>query len=62
MINALHEIMISSSSKRGLDFGLGRGFSGIQALKHTSGLEAAIGGPGRKKRTGPSAVPMKEYF
>jgi len=49
-------------SKRGVDFGLARGFSGSQALKHALGLEAAryAGGPGRKKRTGPSAGPMEE--
>jgi len=47
-------------SKRGVDFGLARGFSGSQALKHALGLEAAryAGGPGRKKRTGPSAGPI----
>ena len=51
-----------SSSKRGVDFGLARGFSGSQALKHALGLEAAryAGGPGRKKRTDPSAGPMEE--
>jgi len=49
-------------SKRGVDFGLARGFSGSQALKHALGLEAAryAGGPGRKKRTNPSAGPMEE--
>merc|ERR1712018_515992 len=49
-------------SKRGVDFGLARGFSGSQALKHALGLEAAryAGGPGRKKRTDPSAGPMEE--
>lgn len=40
------------SSKRGVDFGLGRGFSGTQAAKHLMGLAAAnyAVGPGRKKR------------
>ena len=62
VINKIHETMIFSSSKRGVDFGLARGFSGSQALKHALGLEAAryAGGPGRKKRTGPSAGPMEE--
>merc|ERR1711981_864830 len=48
------------SSKRGVDFGLARGFSGSQALKHALGLEAARNdiGPGRKKRTGPIARPI----
>merc|ERR1711963_271553 len=50
------------SSKRGVDFGLARGFSGSQALKHRLGIDAAsyVGGPGRKKRTDPSAGPMEE--
>ena len=62
MLSTIHEIMIFSSSKRGVDFGLARGFSGSQALKHALGLEAAryAGGPGRKKRTDPSAGPMEE--
>jgi len=40
------------SSKRGLDLGLGRGFSGSQAAKHLMGLAAAnfAAGPGKKKR------------
>jgi len=49
-------------SKRGVDFGLARGFSGSQALKHSLGLLAAQhpGGPGRRKRTSPSAGPIEE--
>lgn len=41
-----------SSTKRGLDLGLSRGYSGSQAAKHLMGLAAAnyAGGPGRKKR------------
>ncbi|XP_060523541.1 diuretic hormone class 2 isoform X4 [Cylas formicarius] len=41
------------NSKRGLDFGLGRGFSGSQAAKHLMGLAAAnfAGGPGRRRRS-----------
>ena len=41
-----------SSSKRGIDFGLGRGFSGSQAAKHFMGMAAArySGGPGKKKK------------
>merc|ERR1712154_672483 len=37
-------------SKRGLDFGLGRGYSGSQAARHQLGLYQAnyAGGPGRK--------------
>ena len=40
------------SSKRGIDFGLGRGFSGSQAAKHFMGMAAASfsGGPGRKRK------------
>nr|XP_040570975.1 diuretic hormone class 2-like isoform X2 [Lepeophtheirus salmonis] len=40
------------NTKRGLDFGLGRGFSGTQAAKHFMGLAAAkyAGGPGKRKR------------
>merc|ERR1712004_931401 len=39
-------------SKRGIDFGLGRGFSGSQAAKHFMGMAAArySGGPGKRKR------------
>lgn len=41
------------SSKRAVDFGLSRGFSGIQEAKHRMGLAAAnfAGGPGRKRRS-----------
>ncbi|XP_058792420.1 diuretic hormone class 2 [Phymastichus coffea] len=41
------------SSKRGLDLGLNRGFSGSQAAKHLMGLAAAnyAGGPGRRRRS-----------
>merc|ERR1712183_1163118 len=37
-------------SKRGIDFGLGRGFSGSQAAKHFLGMAAArySGGPGKR--------------
>ena len=54
--------LIFSSSKRGVDFGLARGFSGSQALKHSLGLLAAQhpGGPGRRKRTSLSAGPIEE--
>ncbi|KAI5700068.1 hypothetical protein M8J75_013596 [Diaphorina citri] len=40
-------------SKRGLDLGLSRGFSGSQAAKHLMGLAAAnyAGGPGRRRRS-----------
>lgn len=40
------------ATKRALDLGLGRGFSGSQAAKHLMGLSAAnfAGGPGRRKR------------
>ncbi|XP_063221811.1 diuretic hormone class 2 [Bacillus rossius redtenbacheri] len=40
------------NSKRGLDLGLSRGFSGSQAAKHLMGLAAAnyAGGPGRRRR------------
>ena len=60
IIYKIHEIMISSSSKRGIDFGLERGYAGSQALKHRLGLDAAKRGPGRKKRTWPSAGQMEE--
>lgn len=42
-----------SSSKRTVDFGLARGFSGMQEAKHRMGLAAAnyAGGPGRKRRS-----------
>ncbi|KYQ47980.1 Diuretic hormone class 2 [Trachymyrmex zeteki] len=40
-------------TKRGLDLGLNRGFSGSQAAKHLMGLAAAnyAGGPGRRRRS-----------
>lgn len=40
------------SKRGGVDFGLGRGFSGTQAAKHLMGLAAAnyAIGPGRKRR------------
>jgi len=39
-------------NKRGIDFGLGRGYSGNQAAKHFMGLVASqyAGGPGKRKR------------
>lgn len=46
-------------NKRGIDFGLGRGYSGNQAAKHFMGLVASqcAGGPGKRKRSGgPSRV------
>lgn len=45
-----HEL---ENSKRGLDLGLSRGFSGSQAAKHLMGLAAAnyAGGPGRRRRS-----------
>ncbi|KAK3890391.1 hypothetical protein Pcinc_005657 [Petrolisthes cinctipes] len=54
--NELEKFVRSSgSSKRGLDLGLGRGFTGSQATKHLMGLAAAnfAGGPGRKRRSSP---------
>ncbi|XP_037088317.1 diuretic hormone class 2-like [Pollicipes pollicipes] len=44
---------IGLAHKRGLDFGLGRGFSAAQAAKHKMGLAAAAfpGGPGRRRRS-----------
>lgn len=40
-------------SKRTVDFGLARGYSGIQELKHRLGMAAAnyAGGPGRRRRS-----------
>merc|ERR1712083_1163321 len=42
----------NAASKRGIDFGLGRGFSGSQAAKHFMGMAAArySGGPGKKRK------------
>ncbi len=53
------------SAKRGIDFGLGRGFSGSQAAKHFMGMAAASfsGGPGRKrKRTDPFQYPTYWFW
>ncbi|XP_054271483.1 diuretic hormone class 2-like [Macrosteles quadrilineatus] len=46
------------NSKRGLDLGLSRGFSGSQAAKHLMGLAAAnyAGGPGRRRREVPQPL------
>ncbi|KAF2360144.1 hypothetical protein FHG87_009097 [Trinorchestia longiramus] len=48
----LHSGVLDQPNKRGLDLGLGRGFSGSQAAKHLMGLSAAsyAGGPGKRKR------------
>jgi hypothetical protein len=47
------------SQKRGVDFGLGRGYSGSQAAKHLMGLAAAnyAIGPGRKRRDTTESTP-----
>ncbi|XP_044257828.1 diuretic hormone class 2 isoform X4 [Tribolium madens] len=56
-IARLRQALISDddleNSKRGLDLGLSRGFSGSQAAKHLMGLAAAnfAGGPGRRRRS-----------
>nr|XP_045624436.1 diuretic hormone class 2-like isoform X2 [Procambarus clarkii] len=46
------------NAKRGLDLGLGRGYSGSQAAKHLMGLAAAnfAGGPGRRRRSSDDAL------
>ncbi|XP_066969405.1 diuretic hormone class 2 isoform X1 [Macrobrachium rosenbergii] len=57
--NELEKFVRSSgSAKRGLDLGLGRGFSGSQAAKHLMGLAAAnfAGGPGRRRRSSDDAA------
>ena len=50
--NIISIFILIFSSKRGIDFGLGRGFSGSQAAKHFMGMAAArySGGPGKKKK------------
>ncbi|KAK3884376.1 hypothetical protein Pcinc_011348 [Petrolisthes cinctipes] len=55
MLRRLRFVRSSGSSKRGLDLGLGRGFTGSQAAKHLMGLATAnfAGGPGRKRRSSP---------
>jgi hypothetical protein len=42
------------SSKRTVDFGLSRGYSGAQEAKHRMAMQIAnfAGGPGRKRRSG----------
>ncbi|XP_045624428.1 diuretic hormone class 2 [Procambarus clarkii] len=57
--NELEKFVRSSgSAKRGLDLGLGRGYSGSQAAKHLMGLAAAnfAGGPGRRRRSSDDAL------
>ncbi|XP_055384911.1 diuretic hormone class 2 [Condylostylus longicornis] len=41
------------NSKRNIDFGLARGYSGTQEAKHRMGMAAASfpGGPGRRRRS-----------
>jgi len=41
------------NSKRNIDFGLARGYSGTQEAKHRMGMAAAAfpGGPGRRRRS-----------
>ncbi|KAK8725298.1 hypothetical protein OTU49_010803 [Cherax quadricarinatus] len=59
--NELEKFVRSSgSAKRGLDLGLGRGFSGSQAAKHLMGLAAAnfAGGPGRRRRSPDNALDL----
>lgn len=48
----LSQLSLHFSSKRGIDFGLGRGYSGNQAAKHFMGLVASqyAGGPGKKRK------------
>jgi len=50
LASALHK---NDLTKRGIDFGLGRGYSGNQAAKHYMGLAASnfAGGPGKRKRS-----------
>jgi len=55
MLQALSNLnarLPNAASKRGIDFGLGRGFSGSQAAKHFMGMAAArySGGPGKKRK------------
>uniref|UniRef100_A0A1B0DIH3 Uncharacterized protein n=1 Tax=Phlebotomus papatasi TaxID=29031 RepID=A0A1B0DIH3_PHLPP len=52
------ETATDACSKRTVDFGLARGFSGIQEAKHRMGLAAAnyAGGPGRKRRSDSTPV------
>jgi len=53
-------------NKRGIDFGLGRGYSGNQAAKHFMGLVASqyAGGPGKRKRSqgGPSLSRVQQIL
>merc|ERR1719232_1461564 len=50
--------------KRGIDFGLGRGYSGSQAARHMLGLQQVnfAGGPGKRKRsqTNPIVINVRE--
>lgn len=57
-IVSLTPFLFCCSSKRGLDLGLSRGFSGSQAAKHLMGLAAAnyAGGPGRRRREAPQPL------
>ncbi|XP_037772675.1 uncharacterized protein LOC119568289 [Penaeus monodon] len=59
----LRFVRSSGSAKRGLDLGLGRGFSGSQAAKHLMGLAAAnfAGGPGRRRRSPEDALPSVHH-
>merc|ERR1712106_693744 len=52
------ESTTEDSEKRGIDFGLGRGYSGSQAARHMLGLQQAsfAGGPGKRKRSGQQEI------
>ncbi len=53
----------SRSTKRGIDFGLGRGYSGNQAAKHFMGLVASqyAGGPGKKRKRGGARLSRRDF-
>merc|ERR1711976_664797 len=50
--NGFSESSTEDSDKRGIDFGLGRGYSGSQAARHMLGLQQVnfAGGPGKRKK------------
>uniref|UniRef100_A0A182QXF2 Diuretic hormone 31 n=1 Tax=Anopheles farauti TaxID=69004 RepID=A0A182QXF2_9DIPT len=51
-LHLFHSNPVSFSSKRTVDFGLSRGYSGAQEAKHRMAMAVAnfAGGPGRKRR------------
>jgi len=58
--NGFSDSQEEDSDSRGIDFGLGRGYSGSQAARHMLGLQQVnfAGGPGKRRRRKRSREPL----